>query len=308
MPINSINSIPPPYLKQGDTIEIIASAKFVSLNDIETAVELLKKAGYNILFSKRVFKKDAVFAGTIEERLASLQDALDNDKSNAILFARGGYGSIHLIDKLDFTTYYKSPKWLIGFSDMTTILMHVQAKYSVQSIHGPMAYNFKELDKKSLKKLLSCLKGKNESLEIRPNPLNCVGESTGVLIGGNLSILCSLIGSSSFLKNYNQHILFLEEIDEYLYHIERMLYMLDRAGVLRNLNGLIIGHMTNILDNEESFGKTVREIILDLVKKYNYPVAFNIPAGHNSLNNPLVIGSEIQLNVTKDKTVIKYLN
>ena len=308
MPINSINSIPPPHLKSGDTIEIIASAKFVKLNDIDTAVELIKKAGFNILLSKSVFKKDAVFAGTVEERLESLQDALDNDKSKAILFARGGYGSIHLIDKLDFTTYYKSPKWLIGFSDMTTILMHVQAKYSIQSIHGPMAYNFKKLEKKSLTKLLSCLKGRNESLEIRPNPLNRVGESTGVLIGGNLSIFCSLIGSLSFPKNHNQHILFLEEIDEYLYHIERMLYILDRAGVLRNLKGLIIGHMTNILDNEVAFGKTAKEIILDLVKKYNYPVAFNIPVGHNNLNNPLVIGSEIQLNVTKDKTIIKYLN
>ncbi|MAQ70341.1 MAG: LD-carboxypeptidase [Flavobacteriales bacterium] len=307
MPINNINSVTPPFLKKDDVVEIIASSKFVSKNDIGLAIQSIEEAGFNVKINSTLFNKLDVFSGSIQNRIAVLQEALDSRTSQALLFARGGYGFIHLIDYIDFSTFIKTPKWIVGFSDMTILLTHLQLNYQIKSIHGPMAYNFLNTDTHSRKQLFSLLTGNLEELKFDSVSFNKCGVSEGVVLGGNLSILSSLVGSSSLSSNLDQYILFIEDLDEYLYHIERMMYTLDRAGVLKNLKGLIVGHMTNILDNEIPFGKTVYELIYDVAKKYNYPICFNFPAGHDLQNIPFIIGAKIQMDINSHCSRIKYI-
>ena len=307
MPINSINSLIPSFLKKGDVVEIIASSKFVKKGDIKLGIQSIEEAGFNVKINRSLFNKLDVFSGSSKNRITVLQEALDNTVSKAILFARGGYGFIHLIDYIDFATFIKRPKWIIGFSDMTILLTHLQLNHQIQSIHGPMVYNFLSTDSQSRKQLFSLLTGNLVDVKFESFALNKYGVSEGVIFGGNLSILSSLVGSSSLPSNLEQYILFIEEIDEYLYHIERMVYTLDRAGVLKNLKGLIVGQMTNILDNEIPFGKTVNELIYDVTKKYNYPICFNFPAGHSSKNTPFIIGAKIQMDVNSSFSRIKYI-
>jgi muramoyltetrapeptide carboxypeptidase len=307
MPINNINSLTPPFLKKGDVVEIIASSKFVNKNDVNLAIQSIEAAGFNVRINSSLFNKLDVFSGSFHNRITILQESLDNIISKALLFARGGYGFIHLIDHIDFSKFIKNPKWIIGFSDMTILLTHLQLNYQIQSIHGPMAYNFLTTDLWSRTQLFSLLTGNLEEVKFDSFPLNKYGVSEGVILGGNLSILSSLVGSSSLPSNLDKYILFIEEIDEYLYHIERMLYTLDRAGVLHNLKGLIIGGMTNTLDNEIPFGKTVSELIYDVTKKYNYPICFNFPAGHNRQNTPFIIGAKIQMDINSHFSIIKYI-
>jgi muramoyltetrapeptide carboxypeptidase len=307
MAINNINSLTPPFLKKGDVIEIIASSKFVNKNDISIAVQSIESAGFNVTINSSLFNKLDVFSGSSQNRITILQKSLENKISKAILFARGGYGFIHLIDHIDFSNFIRSPNWLVGFSDMTILLTHLQLNYHIQSIHGPMAYNFSTTDIHLRTQLFDLLKGNLQDVKFESFILNKCGVSEGIVLGGNLSILCSLVGSSSLPFNSDQYILFIEEVDEYLYHIERMIYTLDRAGVLSNLKGLIIGHMTNILDNEMPFGKTVNELIYDVAKKYNYPICFNFPAGHDCENTPFIIGAKIQMDINSDYSRIKYI-
>ena len=307
MPINKINSVTPPFLKKGDVIEIIASSKFVSKNDVDLAIKSIKMAGFNVKLNHSLFNKLDVFSGTIQNRVAVLQEALDNTTSNALLFARGGYGFIHLIDYIDFSRFIKRPKWIVGFSDITILLTHLQQNYQIQSIHGPMAYNFPTTDSQSIKKLFTLLQGDLEEVRFNTCTLNKCGVSEGIIVGGNLSILSSLIGSASFLPHLDHHILFIEEVDEYLYHIERMMYTLNRSGLLKRLKGLIVGHMTNILDNEIPFGKTVQELIYDLTKKYNYPICFNFSSGHECENTPLIIGAKVHMDINNHFSHLKYI-
>jgi len=306
MAINNINSITPPFLEKGDLIEIIAPAKFVSKKDINNAIEIIKEAGFNIKINSNIFNQHNVFGGTIEQRKNNLQTALDNQATKAIFFARGGYGSIQLIDQIDFSIFTKYPKWLIGFSDLTTILIHIETQYNIQSIHGPMAYNFPKTKLEHINTLFHIIQGHTQNIDSRSHKLNKPGTGEGKLIGGNLSILCSLISSPSF-TNMNQNIiLFLEDVDEYLYHIERMIYTLDRSGLLKNLQGLIIGNMTNMLDNEIAFGKNVYQLIYDITKKYDYPICFQFPIGHSDDNHPIIIGSNVKLEVNDNLSKIIY--
>lgn len=307
MPINKINSLNPPFLKKGDVIEIIASSKFVNKHDINLAIESIQEAGFNVKLNNSLFNKLDVFSGTIQHRIAVLQEAIDNTTSNALLFARGGYGFIHLIDHIDFSSFIKTPKWVVGFSDMTIFLTHLQLNYQIKSIHGPMAYNFSITDPLSTRQLFNLLKGNLEEIRLSECALNKCGVAEGIIIGGNLSILSSLVGSTSFSFNLDQYILFIEEVDEYLYHIERMLYTLDRAGLLKRLKGLIVGSMTNILDNDIPFGKTVSQLIFDLTKKYNYPICFNFPSGHDYINTPFIIGAKVHMDINNHVSLIKYI-
>ena len=307
MPTNDINSKPSLFLKKGDYVEIVACAKFISKNDIDYAIKLLKEKGYKISLSSNIYDRKRVFAGTVSQRLEALQSALDNTQTKAIFFARGGYGTIQILEFLNFTQFQKNPKWLIGFSDVTIILTHIQIMYGIQSIHAPMLYSFNRLHTSVIERLFRLLKGQLQEIKTTPCELNKPGLIQGKVIGGNLSILYSLIGSKSFSVTKNDYILFIEDVDEYLYHLERMIYSLDHAQILKNIKGLIVGQMTNMLDNEISFGKDVNTIIYDIVKKYDYPVCFNFPIGHVDKNFPIIIGSQVELLVEKEQSSLRYI-
>jgi len=306
MKINNNYSIIPPFLKAGDQVEIVAPAKFVSSTDIEIAIRFFKQHKLNIIFNKAVFHKKHVFAGTITQRIESINAALNNKQTKAILFARGGYGSIQIIDSINFNTLSKNPKWLIGFSDITTILIHMYTQFNISSIHGPMAYSFKNININSRNLMINMLKGEKINIKTEYSSFNITGTTYGTLIGGNLSIICSLIGSKSIPDFDNDYILFIEDVDEYMYHLERMMYMLDRAGLLKKLKGLIIGQMTGIMDNPISFGKDLSQLIQDIIKKYNYPLCFNFPIGHSENNHPIIIGARIRLEVNETFSQINY--
>lgn len=306
MAINNINSLTPPFLKKGDLVEIIAPAKFVSNEDINSAIQTIEQAGFNVKTNASIFDQHNVYSGTIDQRTKNLQRALDNTETKAIFFARGGYGTIQIIDQLDFTVFSKTPKWLIGFSDITTILIHIQTNYKIQSIHGPMPYNFSKTNSNHIATLFAILKGETKKIKSPHHKLNKPGTASGKLVGGNLSILCSLIGSSSF-KELNQDIIFfIEDVDEYLYHIERMIYTLERSGFLKKIKGLIIGQMTNMLDNEIPFGKSVYELIYDIANKYDYPICFDFPFGHGNQNYPMIIESRVKLDINDNSSTLIY--
>ena len=305
MTINNRNSVAPNFLNKGDIIEILAPAKFILEKDISFAKSFLEELGYQVYIDKSNFISDGVFAGTKSDRTERLQSSLDNKNIKAILFARGGYGALQIIDDLNFTKFVRNPKWLIGFSDITTIICHIQQNFKIQSIHAPMAYNFNFTDKRYLKMLARMLEGKRESVKIKSSNYDTTGIVEGEVIGGNLSILYSLVGSRS-LTNLKNQILFIEEVDEYLYHFERMLISLDRCGFLSNISGIIVGQMTSMHDNEIGFGKELNQIIFDITEKYNYPKFFDFPLGHIKENTPIVVCSKVRLSVAKDYTTLSY--
>ena len=245
------------------------------------------------------------FAGDDELRTKDLQRFIDDDSIKAIFAARGGYGTMRIIDQVDFTNFVQNPKWIIGFSDITVLHGHIFNNYNTQSIHGQMPINIPDASAKSLETLRKALFGEELTYEVKPNPLNRLGEGSGVLIGGNLSLLVAISGSASDM-DYNSKILFIEDVGEYLYATDRLMRTLDRAGKLKSLAGLIVGGFTDVKDNDIPFGQTVPEIILEVVKKYNYPVCFDFPAGHIPDNRSLVLGAKLTLSISKEFVKAKY--
>lgn len=302
--------IRPDYLKTGDTVVIVSTARKVSKAEVKSAIDLLSSWGLNVQTGKNLFKYQNQFAGTDEERSADLQRAL-NSKAKAILFARGGYGTVRIIDSIDWKRFVKNPKWLIGFSDLTILHSHVHRHCNIQTLHGPMALNISNLSASCLnvyKETLfgSALRYSSSKQQPHLEKLNRKGKAKGRLIGGNLSLIYSILGSSSDIDTEGK-ILFLEDLDEYLYHIDRMMMNLKRNGKLKNLAGLIVGGMTEMKDNPIPFGKTAEEIIHDAVAEYSYPVVFGFPSGHIPNNYPLILGSEATLNVS-DKMELTFHN
>ncbi len=302
--------IRPDYLKTGDTVVIVSTARKVSKAEVKSAIDLLSSWGLNVQTGKNLFKYQNQFAGTDEERSADLQRAL-NSKAKAILFARGGYGTVRIIDSIDWKRFVKNPKWLIGFSDLTILHSHVHRHCNIQTLHGPMALNISNLSASCLnvyKETLfgSALRYSSSKQQPHLEKLNRKGKAKGRLIGGNLSLIYSILGSPSDVDTEGK-ILFLEDLDEYLYHIDRMMMNLKRNGKLKNLAGLIVGGMTEMKDNPIPFGKTAEEIIHDAVAEYSYPVVFGFPSGHIPNNYPLILGSEATLNVS-DKMELTFHN
>ncbi len=294
--------IRPPYLKQGDTVAIISTARKVSKAEVKPAVDILKSWGLNVQFGKNLFKEENQFSGSDEQRTEDFQKALSSKTVQAILFARGGYGTVRVIDHVDFKRFLKNPKWLIGFSDITVIHSHVHRHCEMETMHSPMSLNIPKLNPSSLGVLKATLFGERLSYssskqQASSEKLNRKGKATGVLVGGNLSVLYSTIGSASDIDTAGK-ILFIEDLDEYLYHIDRMMMNLKRSGKLENLAGLIVGGMSDMRDNEIPFGKTAEEIIAETVAEYSFPVLFGFPAGHLQNNYPLILGREATLNVT----------
>lgn len=280
---------------------IISTARKVSKFEMKPAADTLQSWGLNVKFGKNLYKSSNQFSGTDEERLADLQSALNSRSLQAVLFARGGYGTSRIIDQADWKKFQKNPKWLIGFSDLTVLHSHVNKNLRVETIHAPMSLNFPKLSTGCLDVLKDALFGqklryKSSRQQANNAALNRHGSAKGELVGGNLSILYSLNGTSSDIDTQGK-ILFIEDIDEYLYHIDRMMINLKRSGKLSGLTGLIVGGMTDMKDNEIPFGQTAEEIIASAVAEYEYPVLFGFPSGHIANNYPLILGREVSLKV-----------
>jgi muramoyltetrapeptide carboxypeptidase len=290
----------PKYLQKGDAVAIIATARKISLAEIQPAIELLISWGMKPIIGNTIGLEDNQFAGSENERVVDLQSFLDDKSIKAIWCARGGYGTVQLIDKLDFTEFEKNPKWIIGYSDITVLHSHIH-NLGIETLHATMPINVSTNTEKSLQSLKNVLFENQISYDFSANKLNKKGIVKGQLMGGNLSVLYSLLGSKSSI-NTHKKILFLEDLDEYLYHIDRMLQNLKRNGYFENLAGLIIGGMTKMNDNEIPFGKTAEEIILEIVKPFDFPVVFNVPFGHLDDNRALILGREIEL-ISDEKSV-----
>lgn len=270
------------------------------------AIKLLQSWGLEVILGDTLDASYHQFAGDDELRTKDLQRFIDDDSIKAIFAARGGYGTMRIIDHVDFTNFAQNPKWIIGFSDITVLHAHIYNNYNTQSIHGQMPINIPDASVKSLETLRKALFGEELTYDVKANPLNRNGEGNGVLIGGNLSLLVAISGSASDM-DYSGKVLFIEDVGEYLYSTDRLLRTLDRAGKLKNLKGLIVGGFTGVKDNDIPFGQTVPEIIMEVVKNYNYPVCFDFPAGHIPDNQSLVFGKKIALTVTAQQSTIKYL-
>jgi muramoyltetrapeptide carboxypeptidase len=253
-----------------------------------------------------LFSDEHQYAGTDSQRWADLQMMLDDPSIKAILFARGGYGTVRIVDKLDLTRFSRSPKWLIGFSDITVLHSHLHQHVKTETIHAPMAINFPKSPAHVLEKLHTLLTGGQISYEIPSHLYNRIGKVKGELVGGNLSLLYSMSGTESDLHTRGK-ILFLEDLDEYLYHVDRMMMNLKRTGKLKGLKGLIVGGMSDMRDNAIPYGKTAEEIILEAVKEYDYPLCFGFSAGHVEENVPLILGRKISLEVG-EKVRISFLS
>ena len=291
----------PPYLKKGDTIGLICPSGYMPTGRVENCVNTLGEWGFQVKIGNRVGgSSDTYFSGTDEERLADFQSMLDNDDINAILCARGGYGMGRIIDKINFKRFRKSPKWIIGYSDITIVHSHLYSNYSISSLHAPMAAAFNDDGYKNeyVLSLKNALEGKRLNYHCDVHEFNRRGSVTGELVGGNLALLAHLVGSKSDLKTKGR-ILFIEDIGEYLYNIDRMFYQLKRSGKLSRLAGLIIGGFTDMKDTERPFGQSVYEIIQHIVGEYDYPVCYNFPVSHSDMNYALKIGVEYKLKVGK---------
>lgn len=286
----------PAYLQIGDKIGFVASARKIKSSEIAKATECFINWGLEVILGDHIFKENNQFAGTDEERASDLQKMLDNPEIKAIVFARGGYGSVRIVDQLKWDKFIKQPKWLVGFSDITVLHSHIHQNFGIETIHAIMPLNFGTASKEAISSLRIALFGESLNYKIDSHELNRKGKANAQIIGGNLSILHNLSASISDIDTYNK-ILFIEDLDEYYYHIDRMMQNLKRSGKLDKLAGLIIGGMTEMNDNPVPFGMNAYEIIYDNVKEYTYPVCFNFPAGHFADNRCLIMGRKVKLDI-----------
>ena len=295
--------IAPAYLKKGDTIAIVATARKNIDDNLKPAISWLKSWGLNVVIGNTIGLDKNQLAGTDEQRAADFQTQLDNPNIKAIWCVRGGYGTVRMVDLLDFTKFKQAPKWIIGFSDVTVLHSHLNT-LGYQSIHGIMPVSSKATEeaKESLRKSLF---GESLQYKVPCDQMNKLGKASGVLVGGNLSILYSLLGSPSAI-DCTDKILFIEDLDEYLYHIDRMMINLKRNGCLESLKGIIVGGMTKMKDNDIPWGKNVLEIIDDVTKTYNIPIIYNFPAGHLADNHALILGKKITLEATDLESTIVF--
>lgn len=296
--------IRPKYLKEGDIIGITCPARKVDRAEIEFAIQTFESWGLKVVLGKTIGKSFHQFGGTDQERLEDFQDMLNNPNIRAIIAARGGYGTVRIIDHLNFNLFMTNPKWIIGFSDITCLHTVLNSNIGVETIHGTMPVTFEKNTSEALQSLKDILFGENLTYHFSSNFLNRLGTMDGEIVGGNLSILYSLLGTRTIVNTSNS-ILFIEDLDEYLYHIDRMMMALKRANKLANLRGLIVGGITDMHDNTIPYGKTAEEIILEHVAEYNYPVCFNFPAGHVNNNKAIILGKRAKLIVSENECIFK---
>lgn len=296
--------ITPPYLQKGDTVAILATARKHIVKSMQPTIDLLKSWGLNVVIGKSIGLEENQLAGSDEQRAADLQEQLDNPNIKAIWCARGGYGTVRVVDLIDFTQFKKSPKWLVGFSDVTVLHNHLNTM-GYKSIHGIMPISLAKASKEAIESLRLSLFGQPLQYAIDPHPMNRLGKATGEVVGGNLSILYSLLGSPSAI-DCKDKILYIEDLDEYLYHIDRMMMNLKRNGCLESLKGIIVGSMTDMKDNDIPWGKNALEIVQDVTKHYNIPMVFNFPAGHIHDNRALILGATATIEVTENCSTVVF--
>ena len=297
----------PNYLKKGDTIGIVCPAGFMALEKVQACIDVLQQWGYVVRLGKTVGgASQNYFSGSDNERLDDFQQMLDDEDIKAILCARGGYGVGRIIDDINFKKFKKKPKWIIGFSDITVLHSHIHTNYKTATLHAPMASAFNEGEDKNefVQSLKNALEGKRIKYSCPAHEMNQKGEAIGSLVGGNLSLLTNLIGTSSDIKTKNK-ILFLEDIGEYLYQVDRMLYQLKRNGKFESLAGLIIGGFTDMKDTERPFGKSIYEIVKELLKEYDYPICFDFPVSHAKENYALKVGIGYRFKVGKSTVTLE---
>ena len=307
----SIPFIQPLHLKAGDSVAIVAPSGILRNREkeINQAKDLLKSWGLKVIVGEHVFKKANHFAGTDDERAEDFQNALDNPNIKAIWCARGGYGTVRMIDKLDYTKFRENPKWVIGYSDITAIHNQLNIEGS-ESIHAMMCTSLKD-DLTEIEQTIETFKcalfGQPLSYTVKGSKQNKSGTASGPLVGGNLTLLHTMLGSKTSIDTSGK-ILFIEEIGEYKYHIDRMLQSLKRAGYFNNLKGLIVGDMSNMRKNTTPWGTSIEQLILDVVADYDFPVLFDFPAGHEDDNRALILGRTIELKVSKESSLVTFAN
>lgn len=289
----------PSNLQPGERIRIVSPAGKVQKDKVLPGIKLLQDEGFEVIIGNHVFDKHFQYAGTDQHRAADLQEAIDDPETKAIVCARGGYGSVRILEKIDFSSLQKNPKWIVGFSDVT-VLHSVLNKLGIASIHGAMPGFFLDNKKpsRSFYSLIDLLLTGRSKIQCQSDPSNRKGQARGELVGGNLSLLYSLQGTPWQLETTGK-ILMIEDLSEYLYHLDRMMQNLKLAGQLKDLAGLVVGGFTEMKDNDSPFGKSAHEIILEAVQDYQFPVCFDFPAGHIPKNLPLMLGGHYQLEVAE---------
>lgn len=300
--------ITPPYLQKGDTIAMVAPAGILKNKKliIEKAKKLAESWGLYVVYGKYLFNQNNHFAGTDEERCQDFQDALDSPNIKAIWCARGGYGSVRILDRLDFTKFKKHPKWIIGYSDITAFHNHIN-NFGIETLHAMMGTSLQDNPKDipyTIETFRKAIFGEDLHYTIPFSKYNKTGTVSGELVGGNIAILASMLGSESQISTDNK-ILFIEEIGEYKYSIDRMLQSLKRAGYFTKIKGVIVGDMTKIKKNSTVWGSSIEELILSVLPK-NIPVIFNFPAGHELDNRALILGRNITLQSTKTNVKVSF--
>lgn len=324
----------PQTLKKGDTIGVVSTARKITRKELQASIEFVQSWGFKIVLGESIDAEENQYAGSDEIRTSDFQQLLDNPNIKAIWCAKGGYGTVRIIDKLDFSKFIESPKWIIGYSDITVLHSHVH-NLGVETLHAQILLGVEKKSKETAESIRKVLFGEEYSISYDLNDKETCGNTLqekrkesiatdkdarslrstdsfatlgmgkGELVGGNLSILYSLCGSESSI-NTDGKILFIEDLDEYLYHIDRMVINLKRNGMFDNLAGLIVGGMTEMNDNVIPFGKTAEEIIHEAVQEYDYPVCFNFPSGHIQDNRALILGREVEMNVTSNNVILKF--
>lgn len=296
----------PSNLKKGDTIAIVSTARAISKAAIDYAIQTYESWGLNVILGKTIGAKDFQFAGNDALRTKDFQEMLDNKNIKAIVCARGGYGTIRVLENLDFTQFMFNPKWIVGYSDVTILHAHINTYLAVQTIHATMPINFETNTGKSLQSLKNALFGEKLNYEFSSNKLNKTGKVEGEIVGGNLSILYSILGTKSGFKP-DHKILFIEDLDEMLYHIDRMVIALKKAAKFNQIKALLVGGMSNMRDNtkefgfssDNPFGKTAKEIILEHCQEFDFPICFDFPTGHLKENNALIFGKKASLEISE---------
>ncbi len=296
----------PPYLKKGDTIGIVCPSGFMPYENAKTCIQTLESWGYKVKVGETLGSQFHYFSGTDKQRTQDLQKMLNDTSIKAILCGRGGYGLSRIIDKLDFQKFKRNPKWIIGFSDITVLHAHIFQHFQIATIHAPMAaaFNGDGFQNTYIASLKDAISGISTNYTCGTHTFNKTGNAEGELIGGNLAIIAHLIGSHSSYKTRHK-ILFLEDVGEYLYNIDRMMIQLERAEIFKHLKGLIIGGFSDLKDTTVPFGMDVYNIINEHVKDYKFPICFDFPVSHQTENLALKIGIKHELKVGKDEVILR---
>lgn len=295
----------PPYLKTGDTVAIMATARKIELPALQPAIKLLESWGLNVVTGKTIgLDNNNQLAGADWQRASDFQDMINNPAIKAIWCAKGGYGTVRMVDRIDFTNFRENPKWFIGFSDATVLHSHINT-FDIATLHSIMCINVRRATPEAKETLRKALFGEKLKYTVVPHSFNKYGNAEGELIGGNLSVLYSIVGSASE-ADYKDKILFIEDLDEYLYHIDRMIFNLERNGYFKNVKGIIVGGMSKMRDNDIPWGHTALQIIKDVTEKYDIPICFNFPAGHINDNRTLLLGQQIILQVNENGTILTF--